>query len=430
MAEKIYQLFLKRGRVNKNILVVFSIASIFIFGILIKFIFLNYKHLVPKLSYFSVPFIFSFFGVVFLTPLMILISRKMNIMDYPSARKNQKEGVPLLGGVGIFVTFLCILYFFRPWTLELKGIIIGASLLFVVGTIDDIKPLSSLIRLLAQIVASLIVMSSGLMVSFVPNSEIGMVLGGLITLVWLIGITNALNFSDGADGLAAGIAVIASTFFFLITLHHQQYNVALLCIVLGGSGLGFLVYNFRPAKIYLGDGGSNFLGFLIASVALYGGWSDRGSITALGIPILILGVLIYDMCYITVSRIRNGLIHNVKEWLNFTGRDHFHHRLMHLGFKVEYAVAFIYGVCIILGLSALVLEDAESIFPVVVMLIQGALIFLNITLLMLVGRRLYLPKKAAKDVLPDCKQLDDSSVEFVSGDTLKELLNEENTSTS
>ena len=149
-----------------------------------------------------------------------------------------------------------------------------------------------------------------------------------------------------------------------------------------------LFHNFKPATIYLGDGGSTFFGFLLASFALYGGWSSKGPVIALGIPVLILGVLIFDMCYITMSRIRNGKVTNIKEWLDYTGKDHFHHRLIQLGFSERQTVLFIYFACIISGLSALTLEHTYNWFYVAVLVLQSVLIFIIISLLMIVGRRL------------------------------------------
>ncbi len=248
--------------------------------------------------------------------------------------------------------------------------------------------LSSEVRLIAQLGVSLYVAFSGLMVSFMPDHWWGNLLAIAITVSWIIGIINATNFIDGVDGLATGMAVIAAGFFFLITLHLQQYHVALIAAVLLGCGLGFLIFNFKPAKIILGDGGSTFIGFVLACIALYGGWSSWGPIIALGIPILILGVLIFDVIYITISRIKNGQVRTFKEWLDYHGRDHFHHRLMNIGFKEHEAVLFIYMITVVLGLSALVIEHARISYPVVILLIQASLIFLIISILMLVGREI------------------------------------------
>ena len=158
--------------------------------------------------------------------------------------------------------------------------------------------------------------------------------------------------------------------------------------IFAGCCFGFLMFNYKPAKIYLGDGGSTLLGFLLASFALYGGWSENGIIVALGIPVLILGVLIFDMIYITLSRVKNGKVRTVREWLDYRDRDHFHHRLINIGLKEEDAVLFIFIICIILGLSALVLENTQFSYPAILLIIQGSLIFVVTSILMLVGRKI------------------------------------------
>lgn len=355
-------------------------------AILNYYILTRYQNLVPSLIQNILPAIFTFILMLVLTPLCIKIARHCKIQVHHKDHKKHYAPTPLLGGLAVYLSFVIVAFFYHPWTPQTQAIVIASSIIAVMGTMDDIRPLSSVIRLIGQVVASSIVMSAGLKVSFMPNTWWGEILAVILTLIWILGIVNATNFVDGVDGLAAGFTVIASAFFFLITLHLDQFAVVLVASLLIGAGCGFLVFNFKPAKIYLGDGGSTFMGFVLACLALYGEWSSWGPIIAIGIPVLILGVLIFDMIYITISRIKNGQVHNFREWLDYRGYDHFHHRLINLGFKEEEAVIFIYSVCIILGLSALVIEHARISFPVVVLLIQAILIFITITLLMLVGR--------------------------------------------
>jgi len=319
---------------------------------------------------------------------MIFIARKARIICIPDSRKKDKVPTPLLGGCALFLSIGIVLYAYRPLSDQMFSILIGATIIFLLGAIDDIWKLSSLVRLAGQLLASGIVMANGIIISFMPDTIVGNIGAVVITLVWILGIVNATNFADGLDGLATGIALIAGIFFFLIPLHLGQYQVCLLAAVLIGSCGGFLIFNFKPAKIYLGDGGSTLVGFLLACLALYGGWSDRGPFVALGIPVLILGVLIYDMIYITVSRIRRGTVKNFRQWLDHRGQDHLHHRLMNLSFSERYAVLFIYLLSIILGMSALAIENSRTSYHVVATLIQAFLIFIVITILMLTGRKL------------------------------------------
>ena len=357
-------------------------------SLLYYYVITRYDHLISPLIFCCIPAVFSFIYVIFLTPVIIFAAKKLKIIDHPAMSEPEKFPTPLLGGVGIYLAFVVVGFLYLSLTPQWLSILIGSSIILIIGTIDDIRPLPSTVRLIAQISASFIVMSSGLIVSFMPDNFWGNIGAIIITLIWILGIINATNFSDGIDGLAAGIVCIAAGFFFLITLHLEQYQVALVCTILMGSCLGFLFFNFNPAKIYLGDGGSTFLGFVIACIALYGEWSGRSPIIALGIPVLILGVLVFDMIYITISRIKNKKIFTFREWLDYRGRDHFHHRLMNLGLSERNAVLFIYIVCVVLGINALLIENARVSYPVVLQIIQSTLIFVIITILMLMGRQL------------------------------------------
>ncbi|MBU1864233.1 MAG: undecaprenyl/decaprenyl-phosphate alpha-N-acetylglucosaminyl 1-phosphate transferase [Candidatus Omnitrophica bacterium] len=334
------------------------------------------------------PFLQSLLLVMILTPIVRVIARKARIMDIPAERKIHTTPVPLLGGVAIYVGFMATVLLYVPLSPQVISILIGGSIIFVLSTIDDMYPLSSIVRLIGQIGASLIVISSGLIVSFTPGTWWGNAIGTVITIVWILTIVNGLNFADGVDGLAVGMTIIMASFFAFITYRLGQHHVMLPALILVGCGLGFILYNFKPAKIYLGDGGSTFIGFLLATFALYGGWSNRGLIVALGIPVLIVGILIFDMVYITLSRIKNGVVRNMRQWLDHTAKDHFHHRLMNLGFSEPQTVFFIYITCFILGLSAIVLERSNNPFHVVVLIIQASFILVQISVLMIVGRQL------------------------------------------
>ncbi len=379
-------LFLHDASSGRLPVLIYILLFMAFLGTLNYYIVTRYSALIPSLIKCLMPALFAFFLTMVLVPLCMKAARKFHVKD---------GQVPLLGGIGIFVAFLTVASFHQPWTLQMKAIVAASTIMMVMGTIDDIKPLSSVFRLTGQVLACAIVIAGGLKVSFMPATWWGEVLASLITITWILGIVNATNFVDGVDGLAAGFTVIASIFFFLITFHLHQFSVSLIAAILIGCGLGFLIFNFKPAKIYLGDGGSTFMGFLLACLALYGGWSSWGPITALGIPVLILSVLIFDMIYITISRIKNGHVRNFREWLDYRGTDHFHHRLINLGFKEEEAVIFIYFTATILGLSALVIEHSHKSYPVVLLLIQAAMIFLNITILMLIGRKIF-PNAAKK----------------------------------
>jgi UDP-GlcNAc:undecaprenyl-phosphate GlcNAc-1-phosphate transferase len=352
-----------------------------------------YDHLWGTMIQFVGPFFASALAVVVLTPLMILIARRFNILDVPNERKIHTTPVPRLGGLAILLGFWIVALMNLPWSKEFGAILVGGTIIAILGIVDDVRSLSSRIRLIGQLVASGIVIWAGLFVSFMPKTWWGQALAIIITVIWILGIVNALNFADGLDGLAAGITFIAAVFFFLIAIYLRQPSVAFGAVLLAGSCLGFLVWNFKPAKIYLGDGGSTFLGFILACLALHGGWSDDGVIVALGIPTMILGVLVFDMIYITVARIKNGSVRTFQEWLDFTAKDHFHHRLMSLGFSEVMAVVFIYLVCLILGINVLVLEKIHNPLGVTILFIHALLVFVVIFMLMRVGHAMMGRKK-------------------------------------
>ncbi len=347
-----------------------------------------FRHRTLLIKQFSVIFLQSLLIVVVVTPAVIWMAHRFRIVDVPDERKHHELPTPLLGGVAIFAGILFTVVQNMTLTPEIVSILVGSSIIFGLGLLDDIMGLSSVIRLIGQVAAALIVISSGLTVTFLPHNFLGSLASVLVSVIWLLGIVNTLNFVDGVDGLASGVSVIAAIFFGMIAFNRGCDDVAMLAVIVMAAGIGFLFFNFKPAKIYLGDAGSTLLGFLLACIALFGRWSSDGVVVALGIPVLILGLLIFDMCYITVSRVISGRVKSVREWLDYTGRDHFHHRLLDLGLSERQTVIFMYCTCFILGLSALVLENTTNQFYIIVLVLQATGMLLNISVLMIVGRTL------------------------------------------
>ena len=318
-------------------------------------------------------------------PVAIRVAEKLRIVDAPGGRKIHDRPVPLLGGVVVFVSiYVCVIYHFHL-LLPLKGIMIGSAMLVIVGLLDDTKGVSSRIRLLTQFAAVCVMVKHGVILTLFPNETWGLVLNFVLTCVWVIGITNAFNFFDGMDGLAAGIAVCACLIFFAIACERHQDQLALLAVTAIGSCIGFLLYNSKPAKIFLGDAGSTSLGFFIASIAVMGSWSERIPVVSLSVPVLVLGVLIFDMLYTTLDRVGTGRVKSVYEWMEYTDTDHLHHRLVALGFTEKQTVLFIYLLTLLLGISALVLTRTRATHDAFILLLQGLAIFIVIAILMLVG---------------------------------------------
>lgn len=338
---------------------------------------------------------FSFLLSLFFTLVMRRIASRAKIFDFPNERKIHKEPIPLLGGVAIFIAYVGTVFLNFSFSLELKGIVIGGTIIFIIGLVDDIKSVPAFWKLAGQIAAVAVLIAFGVKLSFLPSHWLGV--GGevLLTVIWVIGITNAVNFFDGMDGLAAGTSAICALAFFGVAQITIQPYLAYLTIALAGSCLGFLIFNFKPASIFLGDAGSTFIGFTLAGIAVMGGWAEGNPKVALSLPILILGVFIFDMVYITISRIYRGRVRNFKEWIEYTGKDHLHHRLVGLGLNEPQAVLFIYLITACLGIVGINLKTSADL-RVFLELIQAFFVLIIIVILMRAGRRLALNNRTDK----------------------------------
>jgi UDP-GlcNAc:undecaprenyl-phosphate GlcNAc-1-phosphate transferase len=315
------------------------------------------------------------------------VALRLNIVDNLDNRKIHKIPTALLGGVAVYIAFASAIIYTNAYSLELKGVAVGATIVFIAGLIDDIMCLRARLKMLIQIIAVSIMIYYGVVADFLPNVWWGYTLEIAITFIWMIGITNSLNFFDGMDGLAAGLTVICSVFLSILAIQTHQRYLLILSIALAGSCLGFLPYNFRykkPAIIFLGDAGSTFMGFLLAGMIIMGDWGSKDPIKAYAMPILIMGIFIFDMTYTTISRIASHKVANFREWLEFTGKDHLHHRLTTLGLSAKQTVFFIYFLTASLGMSALVLKNGRVI-DALLLLIQAAFIYIIIVILMLRG---------------------------------------------
>lgn len=335
-----------------------------------------------KVKYFFILFLLFTFLFTYICKILAI---KFNILDIPGDRKIHNRPTPLLGGLAIYVSVMLGLIFSPIELSQMLGFIISASLIFMVGVIDDIRDLSAEIRLAVQLISTFILMVSGIGISFLPNDSYGKLGEIILTYIWVIGITNALNYLDGVDGLAAGIAAVCACFFIIISHFTSQFLVTFTGVMILAGCLGFLPHNFMKNKIFLGDGGSTFLGFSLASLAIMGHWAEH-NVIKLVIPILILGIPIFDMVFTTVMRIKEKKIKTVIEWFEYAGTDHFHHRLMDLGLGPRGVITFIYCINIFLGISALMVSNEESIMGLLSIL-QAIIIFTLIAILTVLGKR-------------------------------------------
>ncbi len=309
--------------------------------------------------------IFSSFLLAYLTvPILKGVAEYFNIYDVPDERKLHEKPIPKLGGIAIYISFIAVILINFHFSEQLKGVLIGSTVIVAAGLFDDIYGLSAKIRLGAQILATLILIHFNVHLSFGPETWWAFGIESFFTLLWVVGIINALNFLDGMDGLAAGLAGISSFFIGVVALQSGQSYLMYLSFAIVGCCLGFLPYNFHPknkASIFLGDTGSTFLGFMLASLPIMTAWSSDDPVKSYSMPILILGILIFDMVYITIERYATGKIKNLTEWIEYVGRDHFHHRLVTHGLTNFTSVLFIFLLSATLGISALVLKHAETV---------------------------------------------------------------------
>jgi len=277
----------------------------------------------------------------------------LNLVDVPSQRKAHRTPMPLLGGVGIFLgAILAVLVIYRgepePTVL---GVLLATTVVALTGLIDDYRPLPAWAKLTGQLAGCLILIAFGIRVRL-PLPE---VVNYAITLLWLVGITNAINFLDNMDGLSAGIAAVIAAFILLLALANGQFLVAALSAALLGACLGFLRYNFPPARIFMGDVGSLFLGFLLAVMGIQLRFPDNSNFVTWMVPVFLFGLPIFDMTLVVVSRLRRGLSPNT------AGRDHTNHRLVRLGFSPREAVLILYLFCGVLGMMALYITQASIV---------------------------------------------------------------------
>jgi UDP-GlcNAc:undecaprenyl-phosphate GlcNAc-1-phosphate transferase len=321
-----------------------------------------------------------------LCPFLRRLALRWNIVDHPEVRKLQKSPVPLLGGVAVYLGVVLASFTIPLYKKFHLDLFISSTLIFIVSLIDDKQKLSAKVRIFVQLAAAAILIANGLRISFLPNNLTSNILEVLITLMWILGMTNAFNYLDGVDGLCSGLGVVTSFFFFIILFSTGQKDLMFLPVTVMGACLGFLPHNLRNTKIFMGDSGSMFIGFTVAAFALLGSWASN-DIIKISIPILILGVPIFDMTFTTIMRYREKKIKNVIQWLEYAGRDHFHHYLMDLGLRSRGAVYFILAVSVSMGLSALIIAESDRPVYAFLTVFKSAIMFGLISVLMVLGRR-------------------------------------------
>ncbi|MDF1512354.1 MAG: MraY family glycosyltransferase [Anaerolineae bacterium] len=309
--------------------------------------------MVTDISTYLVVFVGVLFLAVLGTPLARKLGLRMNAMDVPDAkRKVHAVPTPRLGGVAIFISTLTAALLLRGvYNLgQLSGILVGAAVISLLGFWDDRFSLHAGWKLLGQLLAAGLLLATGVTVSLFPYH----IVDQFITVVWIVGITNAFNLIDNMDGLSGGIAAIAAGYFSLMCAFSGQYLVGALSVAVMAACLGFLIYNWNPAMIFMGDSGSLFLGFMLASIGIKLRFPDNVPFVTWMIPVIVLGVPLFDTTLVTLSRLRRRL-----NPLTTPGTDHTSHRLVNAGLSRREAVLVLYIVGFILGLVAIFITQAS-----------------------------------------------------------------------
>ncbi len=269
------------------------------------------------------------------TPLMRQVAIHLGVLDRPAARKVHTAPVPLLGGVAIYAGVLVALAFYadRREIVQVAGILVGATWVAATGVWDDHSGLRASAKLLAQVVAAGVLLAAGIQVKL----PIPVWMNVALTITWVVGITNAFNLLDNMDGLSSGVAAVASAYFLLLAALSGQYLVGAFAAAVLGASLGFWIYNFNPARIFMGDAGSLLLGFLMAVLGIKLRFPTNVPWVTWMVPVLVLGVPIFDTTLVVVSRLRRG-----RNPLTTPGKDHVSHRLVRLGWTKREAVLLLY----------------------------------------------------------------------------------------
>ena len=319
--------------------------------------------MIKELTYFNIfgAFLLAFAVSFLMTPVAKWIAPKIGAMDIPKDnRRMHKKPMPRFGGMAIYLGTMCSILYFLKGNEHLPAILIGGTLIYVLGVVDDLTDLDARIKFGCQAAIAILMYFMGLRIEFITNYfgggghwQFGTALCFIVTILWIVGITNTINLIDGLDGLAAGVAAIAAlSIAYVAYIHGDRYGMMIVCIgmmALAGGALGFLPYNFYPAKLFMGDSGSLFLGFMIAIFSVISPLK-RSTLLAVIVPVLVLGIPIFDTLLAIVRRILSG------KPIMSPDKEHLHHRLMKSGYGQRRAVLMIYGISTIMGMAAVLMS--------------------------------------------------------------------------
>lgn len=356
------------------------------------------------------------------TPAVKMLAIRIKAVDVPrDSRRMHKTPIPRLGGLAIFLGFLVSILIFGSTGPQMAAILVGAILLVALGMVDDVVALKPGIKFLGQIVAALIPTLAGVVITRFTNpfSAGGYFNLGIfsipVTILWIVGITNAVNFIDGLDGLACGVSAIATVTMFVIAVLYSEYQIALMMAALAGACLGFLPYNMNPAKIFMGDTGSMFLGYILAVTSIQGLFKFY-AVISFAVPFILLGLPIFDTAFAIIRRLAHGQSPLQAD------RGHVHHRLIDLGFDQKQSVAILYAFSAVLGLTAVLLATTNEAKLVILALAVLICFFLGMSL-MTMEKRHQKEEQARLDEL--CHELEEKDAREAAVDAAKDAFSAE-----
>ena len=298
--------------------------------------------------YYIGAFALSAIFALYWTPVMRRAAIQMGVVDHPDGQlKQHAEAVPYLGGIAVFIAFLLTVGVFTDFGPETLGLLLSGTIIMMVGLIDDFGVLTPSQKLLGQTLAALVLIKSGI---FIRLEFLSLPVAIPLTVLWILSVTNAFNIVDIMDGLAAGIAVIAALVIAAANVLAGRDSIAFLSVVLAGAALGFLRHNFHPAKIYLGDAGSLFIGFMLAALSMNAGYTRINLIAAVS-PVLILGIPLFDLTFVMYIRWREGLP------IMRGSPDHYALRLLRCRLSVRETALVSYMATALLGAAALIVSQ-------------------------------------------------------------------------
>lgn len=308
-----------------------------------------------------IPFITAIIISFFMTPIARKVAIKVNAIDIPKdERRVHKKPIPLLGGLAIYLATIISILLYLPISKTLISIIIGGTIIFISGIIDDIKDISAKTKLFFQIIAAIVLILGDVRIDFITNPfSTGrplLYLDGFsipLTILWIVGITNAFNLIDGLDGLTAGVASISSLSLLFVASQFDYNSIMIISVIVAGSCLGFLPYNFSPAKIFMGDTGALFLGFMLSAISIEGVMKSTAAI-AIIIPIIILGIPIFDTTFAIFRRLLNG------KSIIEADSGHLHHKLIRKGYSQKETVLIFYLISGVFGILAVIVAKSQS----------------------------------------------------------------------